>query len=383
MQVREMLKKSFNKGTYKCVVSGPSNKSQQFRKINLNLVGGIYHVEKLSATQAFHEKMDYEEAFSYIAGMLENNEYKNLNAWDTDNEYSIKLNKRGEPHLSAKSGAGGMPPKIKESHDREKNYILKQGTYIPPLVDMGIFTKDGRVISSMYDKYRQINRFIEIVDDEVKKTDKSELNILDFGCGKSYLTFVLYHYFTEIKGIKVNMTGLDLKEDVVKKCALAARKYGYENLCFKTGDIGAYRSDKKIDIVVSLHACDTATDYAIFNAIRFGAEMMFIVPCCQHEINAQLNGGENKFFTRHGIIKERYAALITDTLRANLLNRCGYKTDMLEFISFEHTPKNIMIRAVKSKGKRGDAELREAEAVINELRLTPTLYGLLRDAGLI
>ena len=256
---------------------------------------------------------------------------------------------------------------------------------IPALVDLGVFTKDGKVVKSKYDKYKQINKFIELIDHEIRKNDYKELTILDFGCGKSYLTFVLYYYFVEIKKINVKMIGLDLKEDVIKKCNEIAKRYNYENLHFELGDINGYKYNNKVDMVITLHACDTATDYALYNAIKWNTKMIFSVPCCQHELNAQMNSEDLSILTNYGIIQERVAALMTDAIRANLLESLGYKTQLLEFIDIAHSPKNILVRAVKSnisKEKREKA-LKEVDNLVKEFNFDQTLYRLLKEDGLI
>ncbi len=267
----------------------------------------------------------------------------------------------------------------------KKNYIISEDKPFPALVDMGIFTKDGKIVNSMYDKFRQINRFAEIIDDALreKKDIPKPLRVMDFGCGKSYLTFVLYHYFTEIMGIETEMLGLDLKADVIEKCGAAAKRYGYTGLRFETGDISSASMSGRLDIAVTLHACDTATDYALYNAVIRGAEMIFSVPCCQHELNGQMKTDNFSLLTRYGIIKERTAALFTDAIRANLLESCGYKTQLLEFIDLEHTPKNILIRAVKRENSIENRimYLSEAERVMREFSFEPTLYKLLMEGG--
>ena len=370
----------FNENIYKCILSKPISKDCKYKKAVISLHKNTYQIEKFTETQAFHENTDLAGVLKYLLSSL-GNDFAQYNAWDGACEYSIKISKKGKVLTSKRSS--GQAPKAAAQHNREKNYILKPGTVIPPLVDMGIFTKDGKIVSSMHDKYRQINRFVELIDDEAKKLDsKKTLNILDFGCGKSYLTFVLYYYFTEIAKIPVKMTGLDLKTDVIEKCNKTAEKYGYKNLSFQTGDIGKYDFSGSLDMVITLHACDTATDYALYNAIKWDAKMIFSVPCCQHEINSQMKTDRFAALTRYGIIKERFSSLVTDSIRGNLLEYCGYKTQMIEFVDFEHTPKNILIRAVKGSknGKTSAKALAEAAALIEEFDLQPTLYKLL-EAG--
>ena len=226
---------------------------------------------------------------------------------------------------------------------------------------------------------------VEIIDDEIKKNNYKELTILDFGCGKSYLTFVLYYYFVKIKNINVKMIGLDLKEDVIKKCNEIAQRYKYENLHFELGDINGFKYNNKVDMVITLHACDTATDYALYNAVKWNSKMIFSVPCCQHEFNGQMKADELSILTKYGIVQERVAALMTDSVRANLLECAGYKTQLLEFIDISHSPKNILIRASKSnisKEKR-EKSLKEVNNLIETFNFNPTLYSLLKNDNLI
>ena len=368
------------------VISNKKNKELKYNKIVFQLKEKnkkeYYQVEKFTDKQVFHENIDL-EYLSYKLTEYMKEDFKQLNAWSYNMSYDIKVSKKGKVFLGKRKNNNDNIT-IKK-HNNEKNYILKEGMIIQPLIDLGIFTKEGKVISSKYDKYKQINRFIEIIDDEIKKNNYKELTILDFGCGKSYLTFVLYYYFVEIKKINVKMIGLDLKEDVIKKCNEIARKYKFDNLNFELGDINGFKYNDKVDMVITLHACDTATDYALYNAINWNAKMIFSVPCCQHEFNKQIKAENLDILNKYGIIQERVAALMTDSVRGNLLECVGYKTQLLEFIDISHSPKNILIRASKSvlsKSKK-EKSLQQVEVLMKEFNLNPTLYNLLKNDNLI
>lgn len=251
---------------------------------------------------------------------------------------------------------------------------------IPPLVDMGVFTQEGKVVKSMYDKFKQINRFVEMVDDILKDYKGEEINIIDFGCGKSYLTFIIYYYLVELKGKRANILGLDLKKDVIEKCNKTAKKYGYDNLRFELGDINGYKTDMRVDMVVTLHACDAATDYALYNAVNWGATYILSVPCCQHELNKDIASDTLSAMMKYGIIKERTAALATDALRGTMLEYRGYKTQLLKFVDLAHSPKNILIRAVKSNvsKEKKNRSLKEATDMCQFFGAEPTIFKLLQ-----
>ncbi|ANS75811.1 SAM-dependent methyltransferase [Paenibacillus yonginensis] len=266
------------------------------------------------------------------------------------------------------------------SHNRKKQYILEEGTPVPFLVELGIMSPEGRVFAKRYDKYKQINRFLEMIEDVAGDLPQGRpLTIVDFGCGKSYLTFALYHYLSVERGMELKVVGLDLKADVIEHCSLLANKLAYNNLRFLVGDIADYDELNRVDMVVTLHACDTATDAALEKAVRWGASVILSVPCCQHELFSQVDAPALEPLLSHGILKERFSALATDAIRAKLLDVLGYKTQLLEFIDMEHTPKNIMIRAVK--GSSGDtARLwREYTAFRSFLSASPYLENACRD----
>lgn len=377
-ELNELITKIFQNEIKKAVISKPSSKENEFKKITISRMPKFFQITKHTEKQVFHENVQFGEVANRACELMENN-FLQFNAWDNDKEYYITASKNGKLFYKTRS-TGNESPVAPVDHNRKKQYLLPEGQVIEPLVDMGIFTKEGKVINSMYDKYKQINRLIEIIDDGVRQQNLKKLNIIDFGCGKSYLTFIVYYYLTEIKKIETKIIGLDLKKDVIEKCNKAAEKYGYKNLHFDLGDINGYKCPFDVDMVITLHACDTATDFALYNAVNWGAKMIFSVPCCQHELNKQIKTDNLSVLTRYGIIQERFSALLTDSIRGNLLEYCGYKTQLLEFIDFDHTPKNILIRAVLKGSNPKVAKEKALNEVINaikEFNVEPTLYKLL------
>lgn len=358
-----------------------------------------YQIERFTSRQAFQKNIPKEELESALAGMMKN-EFRELNSFSAAGHSLLKVSKSGTVYYRAMKpekcsrceealSQNGPAPQ-----NRVKEYLLDPSMQIRPLQDLGIFTKDGKIASAHYNKFRQINRFTELVSESIDENTTS-LSIIDFGCGKSYLTFVLYDYLANIRHIDVSMTGLDLKKDVIEKCRQLARKYGYSGLSFEVGDIAGYHPEKFPDIVLSLHACDTATDFALYNAVSWGASRIFCVPCCQHELNHELDRRSFESISEYGLLRERFGALLTDAVRADLVQACGYRTDVCEFIEESDTPKNIMIRGVKTGGsafclpytdplpvsdKARDARKR-AENLLGRFSLSQTLYSMLTKAG--
>jgi len=339
------------------------------RKVSIRPVrmkdGICYQIERFKDNKAFHQNLDGQQLLRVAEGELEGRYRQALIITESENcQYVLRQN--GSYKRSASAPSLPKPGGVRE-HNREKEYILREGENIPALVDLGVFTKDFRVVRAKYDKYKQINRFIELVDQELRQYPAREISILDFGCGKSYLTFILYYYFAVKRGMRARIIGYDLKADVVEHCNQIAAKYGYSGLRFEVADVTRDKlSEEPIDMVVTLHACDTATDFALDYAIRRRVKHIFSVPCCQHEVNSSIHkGGELDLLMEHGIIKERVCALLTDSIRAAVLEARGYELDMIEFIDFEHSPKNIMLRAAytgkcRGKGLERAKQLRES-----------------------
>ena len=319
-----------------------------------------YRLEQYTDKQVFHANCTAEEASGRILSEFGSN-FRELNALTASEALSLRLSKGGKLLTSRKKTAEPVPPPS-VAHNRAKNYIIRESDRFPVLEELGILTGDGHVHSAMYDKFRQINRYIEFIDDIVRTDPRKQWNIIDFGCGKSYLTFVLYHYLTVIRGVDAHIVGLDRKEDVIRNCSALAERHGMTGLSFQLGDIHGYTPSVHPDMIISLHACDTATDYALANAVNWNTDYILAVPCCQHELNGGLDAPALRLMTKYGILKERFAALATDALRARALEGRGYKTDVSEFIDIAHSPKNILIRAKRAALTDAAAVKRMAEA---------------------
>lgn len=377
-KIQRLLDQYLNEKLVRLTISNPKTKTEA-AKISLRpvLLKGrlMFQASIQQEKQVFHRNLELQEAIDEILGWMER--YRQLELFSQMGQASVLVSKKGKVTVKEKKTAYC----VKEpdfAHNRKKKYILDPQQKVGFLQDLGVQTQEGKIVHAKYDKFRQINRFLEFIQDILPKLPRDrEVTILDFGCGKSYLTFAMYHYLKELQGYQVHIIGLDLKEEVIAHCRQLAEKYGYQGLEFYVGDIAGYQGVRQVDMVVTLHACDTATDYALDKAIRWGADVILSVPCCQHELNSQMENEVLAPVFRYGLIKERMAALFTDALRAQILESRGYQVQILEFIDMEHTPKNILIRAVK-KGKEQHSE--DYRKVMDFLHVTPTL-AVLQDGG--
>lgn len=340
-----------NAENLKYIFSNPLEKNDYKRVVvrKIDEANALWQQESYTQTQVFHANITAEELSERLEQLFL--KYKQCCVQRRE-ETLYAFNNNGECKIKKVAGKN----KVQVSHNHKKKYFINEGDDVPVMVKLGVFTKDGKIVASKYDKFKQINRFVEIINDSLKTYNKEEISIIDFGCGKSYLTFVLYHYFTKIRGIKAHITGYDLKADVVENCNALAREFGYDGLSFYAKDVSAIKNaGENVDMLITLHACDVATDYALNYAINNGIKYIFSVPCCQHEVNLSiLKGGDFDILLQHGIIRERFSALLTDAIRASVLKACSYKVDLVEFVDLAHTPKNIMIRATKATRKPVD-----------------------------
>lgn len=339
----------------------------------------FYQFSSFCGTKVNHENLDPIETLERTEQLIQSS-YRQALLQTVDADYQILVSKKGKITVLKKKPS---KTKVDVAHNRQKKYIIEEGQPVPFLVELGVMTKEGQIVRKKYDKYKQINRFLEMIRDVVPylPTDRT-IQIIDFGCGKSYLTFALYYYLVEQESLDIRITGLDLKSDVIRHCNQLAVDYGYQNLQFEVGDIAQYKGQVQVDMVVTLHACDTATDAALEKAVRWGAGIILSVPCCQHELATQVENKLLQPMLSHGIIKERFSSLATDSIRAQLLSIMGYKTQMLEFIDVEHTPKNILIRAIKEQKISTDRQyklVKEYVAFRDFLQVQPYLERALQD----
>ncbi len=347
-ELREILENEIEETLIKMTLSGSRSKDGP-SKIRIRPIqgkGGImFQAASLRGKQEFHKNYERQDLVEQVLQWM-NGDFKQLQMETTLEEVHVLSSKKGR--MSVKRKKRPEPAARADlSHNRRKKYILEEGKPVPFLIDLGVMTKEGRVVKSRYDKFRQINRFLEFIEDVLPSVERGrEWTILDFGCGKSYLTFAMYYYLKVLQGLDIRIVGLDLKEEVISRCTKLAEAYGYDKLSFLTGDIASYEGLEQVDMVVTLHACDTATDYALEKAVKWKARVILSVPCCQHELNRQMDCPTLQPLLKYGLIKERIAALATDALRAGMLEQKGYRVQILEFIDMEHTPKNILIRAI-------------------------------------
>lgn len=381
-KVRELLEEMLNKELIQMTLSNTrdSGKAQKAKVRPVMIRGEICFQETTyRGTQVFHTNYS---AYDMCTKLYEDMKtlFRQAQIVCAEEEVNILVSKKGTVTIKRKkSVANAAKQKERDlSHNRTKQYILQEGEPVDFLVGLGVQTPDGKIAKARYDKFRQINRYLEFIEDILDKlpTDRT-IRIIDFGCGKSYLTFAMYYYLHQLQCRDIQVTGLDLKTDVIKHCNELAQKLGYDRLRFEQGDISSYTGADRVDMVVSLHACDKATDYALEKAVKWGASVILAVPCCQHELNAQIHCDMLQPVLKYGVIKERMAALITDALRANLLEESGYDTQILEFIDMEHTPKNLMIRAVKSNRMKSAGSKVSTEKLMEFLQVNPTLKELI------
>ena len=377
MKQYEALASFFKDRCIQMVLSNPKKKGEvskiRLRPILLN-DKLCFQQTSFIGEKVFHKNMSAQEAALEVERALRE-EFKQGQITTETEIVTVLSNKHGHLTFRIKAQETKRDPYAME-HNRKKNYILEEGVPVPFLIDLGVMSAEGKIIRAKYDKFRQINRFLEFIEDILPELPRDrELTILDFGCGKSYLTFAVYYYLQVLKHYDLRVIGLYLKADVIDNCNRLRVKYGYEKLQFLQGDIASYEGIDRADMVITLHACDTATDYALAKAVKWGARVILSVPCCQHELNKQIKNELLDSVLSYGIVKERMAALLTDALRAEYLESRGYRTQLLEFIDMEHTPKNILIRGIFT-GKAAD-NIEQIRKIEEFFQASPTIGKLL------
>lgn len=388
-ELRELFRQMLNRELTQIILSNTKDEKQAAKvKVRPVLLrGSLYFQETLyREAQVFHSNYPKEEMCERLSDYMDGL-FRQAQLSGASEEATVLVSRKGKVTVKRRKRQNAVAENTDTaalSHNRSKQYILPEGQPVDFLIYLGVQTPEGRVVKARYDKFRQINRYLEFIEDVLNKlpTDRT-VRIVDFGCGKSYLTFAMYYYLYRVRQRDIRLTGLDLKSDVIEHCNEVARKLHYDKLDFQVGDISTFQGDGSVDMVVSLHACDKATDYALEKAVKWGARVILAVPCCQHELNRQIKCDVLQPVLKYGLIRERMAALITDALRAEMLEENGYETQILEFIDMEHTPKNLMIRAVKRSGMRPksgagtEAARLCVERTMEFLHVNPTLKELL------
>jgi len=369
--LNDIIRKCFDKNNIiKIILSNKRKKTLNIKKVDIRpvIIKGerLYQFEFFYDNKATHLNLDSKTSTDKIIELMDIN-FKQCNIFTSENDINILASKLDKPRIVRhKPTMEACVP----SHDNTKNYIIEDGKPCDFLIELNVMTKDGNVIPKHYSKFRQINRYLEIIDDIYEYLPKNRtIKIIDFGCGKAYLTFAIYHYLKELKNLDVQIIGLDLKKGVIDFCNEKANCLGYTGLKFLLGDIVEYKSDYA-DLVVTLHACDTATDFALMNAVKWNTKVILSVPCCQHELFNQISNDIHEPMLKHGILKDRLTEYLTDGLRGLKLESKGYDVSMIEFTSLEHTSKNILIKAIKT-GHENDAK---AQNAINEYAKLKDFY---------
>ena len=380
MDITQLLDICISDKLIDMVISGQKNKSED-KAVKVRIRPVIlkneieYQVSEFVGRKVLHSNHSAADVKKKIIDYM-TEDFKQAQINMTDAAATI-LSSKSKTLTCKYKKAGQLKVQRDLSHNRTKKYIIQEGKPVAFMIDLGVMGQDGKIIRTRYDKFRQINRFLEYIEDILPKLDKNqETRIIDFGCGKSYLTFAMYYYLKELKGYNIRIIGLDLKADVIEHCNELRTRYGYDKLDFYVGDIATYKDVDKVDMVVTLHACDIATDYALAKAVKWGAEVILSVPCCQHEANRTIKSDILSPVMDYGILKERMAAIVTDAARAKLLTANGYDTQILEFIDMEHTPKNLLIRAVKG-GKEDISAREKTKDMLEALNLELTIDKLI------
>jgi len=373
---KDLTSDTFISGT----ISQPRTKSDELKRVRIKPIElrGELHIQLEYQFERVlnHENIPADELHEKLKEILER--FRQVHAEFSNEKIHIQISKKFKVMWKTEQSQSEKVADL--SHNRKKNYLLDENSPYPFLVRLGVQTPDGKIKSQRRDKFRQINRFVEFIDDSLAHLPKDRtIRILDFGSGKSYLTFALYHYLRIEKGLDIKVTGLDLKKEVIEECSLIAKDLGYDNLEFIVGDINDYNEETSVDMVVTLHACDVATDMALARAVKWGAKVILSVPCCQHELFGQVDSPALDLMLQHGLIKERFSALATDSIRAELLSLVGYEAQLLEFIDMEHTPKNVLIRAYHTGRKPADDEYARYTSFRTLLNADPFLEKELGD----